>query len=61
VLVLITFLVASLFFFDVKDRFTAHIDAPAEQKLIEEQDAIERERGFDTKHGGEKVEVVEEP
>ena len=36
--------VASLFFFDPKEQFNAHIDAPAEEKLIEEQAILEGER-----------------
>jgi hypothetical protein len=44
---------ASLFFYDPRSEFNAHIDAPAEYKLIEEQDRIEgRVTEHDHDHSG---------
>ncbi|KAK5446750.1 hypothetical protein LTS15_009683 [Exophiala xenobiotica] len=46
--------VASLFFFDPKDQFNTHIDAPAEKHLIEVQAIFEGERAPVSSHGTEK-------
>ena len=50
---------ASAFFYDPKEEFNTHIDAPAEQKVIEEQAVLEHDRGLDTKHASQQIESVE--
>ena len=42
---------ASIFLFDPKDQFTAHIDAPAEERIIEKQARLEGDSPTTTKHG----------
>lgn len=47
----------SVFFSDARSEFNAHIDAPAEEKLVEEQAILEGRRDSTLHHAEEKEEA----